>query len=158
MENIKSLALPTILGAVTIISSLAGLNLAYRGSGRLEGVDPKKVAAKVIFTPDPKNPAPKCCTAGGSRKKDSASIYLPIQKEGSEITLAQSIENQAKTPRYIPPSRRGAPARTQGGGSRNERPPVIALSFPQPNLQDLMAQAETEYRGSGRLETGGRTA
>ena len=87
-----------------------------------------------------------------------AILFKP--KRGSGGINGAAGSRKKEIARYVPKGRNGAPKGTQGGGSRNERPPVIALSFPQPNLQDLMAQAkqETSYRGSGRLETGGRTA
>jgi hypothetical protein len=58
-------------------------------------------------------------------KPESTNLFGYLQELGSIETA------QAKNVRYVPPSRRGAPARTQGGGSRGcalESTPVTILA------------------------------
>ena len=102
------------LSALTFLTTTGQVILPTASHFSQTDLQTPQVIAKVLFKP--KKGSGGINGAAGARKEDSASIYLP--KEGSEIALAQSIKNQAKTSRYIPPSRRGAPARTQGGGSR----------------------------------------
>ena len=45
-------------------------------------------------------------------------VFDPLITEQSAHLLGGILSAEAKAVRYVPPSRRGAPARTQGGGSR----------------------------------------
>lgn len=66
-------------------------------------------------------------TTPGATSSELSETILHLQ---SAVSIAPS---QAKTLRYVPPSRRGTPARTQGGGSRGceqESTPITLLAPP----------------------------
>lgn len=65
--------------------------------------------------------------------QDASPIFDPMLSEQSARLFGGLPSAEAKAVRYVPPSRRGAPARTQGGGSRGcelESVPVTLLAPP----------------------------